>query len=86
MDWENSAKGWGIALIVITALILWYVQKTAGKLQFFTFLSLAIILGVCMVLPVVGIIFAVPIFVLVWMANSKIILALLKSYEGATLG
>jgi NAD/NADP transhydrogenase beta subunit len=86
MDWENSAKGWGIALIVITALILWYVQRQAGKLQFFTFLSLAIILGVCIVLPVVGIIFAVPIFVLVWMANSKTILALLKSYEGATLG
>ena len=83
--WENSAKGCVIALIVITALILWYVQKQAGKLQFFTFLSLAIILGVCIVIPVVGIIFVVPIFVLVWMANSKAILALLKSYEGATL-
>jgi hypothetical protein len=83
--WEKTAGNVGISLMIIAGLILYLVQKEAGSLQLFDFLSLGVILVLCLVLPVVGIVLAVPIAFIVYFKNSTTVWAFIDQYKNSTI-
>lgn len=68
---QNTAIG----LLIMTALILLLVQKSGDKLKLTSFIALGLLLLVCFLSPLIGFIFAVPVFVVVYFDHYKEVLA-----------
>ena len=75
----------GIALLIFVALILLLFKKQGNKLQFTSFLAVGILALVVLINPLIGFIFAVPVFLVVYFDHYPEVLAWWDKMKGATI-
>lgn len=72
---DDRQRDIAIALLALSGLIIFLAQKEGGKIPLAGFAALAILAGVTLIFPLVGLALAIPIFFVVWFDHQKIIWA-----------
>lgn len=68
---DGKYQNIAIGLLALTALIMLLFQKSEGQTKMQGFIALAIILGISLVFPFVGMLLAVPIALVAWFDHQK---------------
>ncbi len=76
---DDKYKGWALGLVLLSAIVLFFGRN--GQMNGKEIASLIAVLGVSFFLPLLGFMFAVPVFLLVWIRNYKSFLEYLNQLK-----
>lgn len=82
---EDKYRNIAIAMLALTALILWLFKKSGNTVKLQSFIALALILGLTLIIPFGGMLLAIPIFLVVWFDHQKEVWAWWSGLKDATL-
>lgn len=82
---DEKIRNIAIALLALTALVLFLFKRQGGQVQLGGFVALAVILAITLVIPLAGLALAVPVAAVTWFDHQKEIWGWWEGVKGATL-
>ncbi len=72
----------GIALTVITAIVLFIAKMRGADIQVISFIGLAVLAGLLFLSPLIGIVIIIPVALLAWFRYYQAVLDYINTFKG----